>query len=193
MSGRWRRRRRVRGRCGVRGRCRASRGAGADASVSGASGAGAIPASEPRKKAASAGDVAGAFAERGQRDFEDVEAVVEILAETSGADFVAEIFVRRGDEPQIDAQVFATAEPGEGALLDEAQQLRLDGGRDVGDFIEEKRAAVGAFEVAGARGQRAGEGAFFVAEEFALEQLLGQRAAVERDERAVAPRAVARG
>ena len=122
------------------------------------------------------GDVAAAFAQRGHGDFEDVQPVVEIFAETPGAHFFAQVLVRRGDEPQIDAQVLASADAREGALFDEAQELGLDGGRDVGDFIEEKRAAAGALEVAFARGERAGEGAFFVAEELALEQLLGQRA-----------------
>ena len=74
------------------------------------------------------GHIGGAFVEGGQGDFEDVQAVVEILPETSGADFVAEVFVGRGDEPEIDAQILASADAGEGALLDEAQKFRLNRG-----------------------------------------------------------------
>jgi len=99
-------------------------------------------------------------------------------------------FVRRGDQPEIDAQVLAPAEPGEGAVLHEAQQLRLDGRRDVGDFIEEKRAALRAFEMPGARCARAGEGVLFISEKLALQQRLRQRAAMQRDERRIPPRAL---
>src|SRR5207244_1653474 len=110
--------------------------------------------------------------------------------ETPGLYFVAQVLVARGDEAQLDADVLASADPREGALLDEAQQLRLHGRGDVADFIEEQRAAGCALDVSGTRCDCTGECASLVAEEFAFEELLLQRAAVQRDEGCAIPRAV---
>src|SRR5439155_26226588 len=71
------------------------------------------------------------------------------------------------------------------------QQLRLQGGRDVADLVEEDRAAVGLREEAGCIGDGAGEGAADVPEELALEERLGERGTVDGDERPLPTRAVA--
>ena len=71
----------------------------------------------------------------------------------------------------------------ERALLQEAQQLDLDRRRDLADLVEEQRPAVGLLEAPFAAAGRAREGALLVAEQLALEQRLGQRRAVELDER----------
>src|SRR2546425_1718063 len=60
--------------------------------------------------------------------------------------------------------------------------------REVGDLVEEERAPVGQLEAALLPPRRAGERALLVAEQLRLEQRLGQRGAVDRDERAAAPR-----
>ena len=70
------------------------------------------------------------------------------------------------------------------ALLQEAQELDLGGGRDLPDFVEEEGPLVRRGEVPGLPLGGAGEGALLVAEELALEQRLGQRRAVHLDERA---------
>ena len=61
--------------------------------------------------------------------------------------------------------------------------------RHLADLVEEQRAAVGRFEQAALLLAGVGEGAALVAEQLALEQLLGQRRAGDVDERTV--RAVA--
>jgi hypothetical protein len=86
-----------------------------------------------------------------------------------------------GDQPHVELQRSAAADPFQFALLQDAQQLGLKGRRDVADFVEKERAAVGHFEAALARRHGAGEGALLVPEEFRLEQVLGQRSAVEAD------------
>ena len=75
-------------------------------------------------------------------------------------------------------------------LLQEAQQLDLDRRRDLADLVEEQRAAVGLLEAPFAPPDRAGERAALVAEELALEQRLGERGAVQLDERLLGARAV---
>ncbi len=85
---------------------------------------------------------------------------------------------------------FADADAQHLAVLEHAQQLGLEVARDLADLVEEERAAVGALEAAGARRDGAGEGAVLVAEQLALEHALGERLAVDGDERradAVAP------
>ena len=61
------------------------------------------------------------------------------------------------------------AEPLDLALLQHAQQLHLDVGRDLADLVEEQRAAVGLREAAVVALDRAGEGALLVAEQLGLE------------------------
>ena len=76
------------------------------------------------------------------------------------------------------------------ALLQGAQQLDLHRHRHALDLVEEQRAAVGVLELADAAPRRAGEGADLVAEQFAVDQVLRQAAAVQRNEMAAPPLAV---
>ena len=69
------------------------------------------------------------------------------------------------------------------AGLKHAQQLGLLAHRDVGDFVQKKRAAIGQFEAADAVGARIGECALDVAEDFALEGALRQSAGVDGHQR----------
>ena len=83
----------------------------------------------------------------------------------------------------------AAADRHHAALLQRAQQLRLQRQRHVADFVEEQRAAVGFAEFAGgAVAARAGVGAGAVAEQFGFDQAGRDRRAVDGDEGAVAAR-----
>ena len=127
-------------------------------------------------------DVLGALAQRRELDADDIQPVEQILAEGLLRDLLFEVLVRRRDDAHIGLQRFVAADAGEFALLQDAQDFALERQRHVADFVEEKRAAVALLEAADARAGRAGERAFLVAEEFALEQLLGNGRAVDRDE-----------
>src|SRR5262249_41536585 len=63
-----------------------------------------------------------------------------------------------------------------------AQELHLEVQRELADLVEEERAAVRFFEEAAPIRVRVGERALLVAEELALEQVLRDRAAVDRHE-----------
>ena len=76
-------------------------------------------------------------------------------------------------------------------VLQHAQQLHLHGHRDVGEFVEEDRAAVGEEELAGPRLGRPGEGAARVAEQLALDEVGIEGGDVDRQEGPVAAGAVA--
>jgi hypothetical protein len=71
----------------------------------------------------------------------------------------------------------------EGAVLQRAQQFGLQARLEFGDLVEEERPARGGFEAALAARVGAGEGAAFVAEEFALDHARRERGAVHVRER----------
>ena len=122
-------------------------------------------------------------AQRRDPDRDDVEPVVEVLAELAGLHRRLEVAVRRGDHPRVHRDRLVRADAPDRPLLQRAQQARLEPGPDVADLVEEERAARRLLEEAAARGLRAGERAARVAEQLGLEHALGDRAAVHRDER----------
>jgi hypothetical protein len=81
-----------------------------------------------------------------------------------------------------------TAEALELALLEHAQKLRLRRRCHLGDFVQEQHAAAGQFDLPRLGLLRPGEGAPLMSEQLGLEQLLGQRGAVERNEWPALPR-----
>src|SRR5690606_21279231 len=88
----------------------------------------------------------------------------------------------RGDVADVDRTVLRLADAAHRLLLERAQQLRLDRGRQLADLVEEDRPAVGGLDRALARRGRAGERAARRAEELGLEEALGHRGAVDGDE-----------
>ena len=101
-------------------------------------------------------DVARARAQRRHLDVDDVEAVVEVLAEAPRRDLVGEVAVGRRDDADVDLHGLVAADALERALLEDAQELDLDRRRDLADLVEEERAAVGLLEapLAAARPRR---------------------------------------
>src|SRR5262249_37738821 len=88
-----------------------------------------------------------------------------------------------GNDARVDLERFAAADALDLALLQHAQQLRLCGERHVADLVEEQRATARALELAAPLFRCAGEGAGFVAEELAFDELARQRRAIELLER----------
>src|SRR6202012_5153426 len=78
----------------------------------------------------------------------------------------------------------------EGMTLEDAEQLRLELDRKLGDLVEEQGPAVRLFEEAAASAARVGEGAGFVTEELRLEQRRRQARGVDRHEWTRATRAL---
>ena len=122
---------------------------------------------------------------------DDIEAVVEILAELLLRDRLLQVAVRRGDDADIRPDRGVAADAGEFTLLQHAQELALDGERHLPDLVEEEGAAVALLEAADALGRGPGEGPLLVPEELALEQVLGDRGAVDGQQALLAALAVA--
>src|SRR5882724_3095838 len=77
-----------------------------------------------------------------------VEPIVEVLAEPSGLDLLREIAMRRRDHAYIDLLDLRRTEWLDLAFLEHAQELGLQRQRELADFVDEQRAAVGLHEVA---------------------------------------------
>jgi hypothetical protein len=123
------------------------------------------------------------FSQCRNADREHVEAKEEVFAEAPGLHLAAQVEVGRRDDANVDAAHLVVAQPLDLAFLHHAQQLALRAHAEDADLVEEQRAAVGALESAQAGLLRAGVRAFLDAEQFGLDQRLGNRRAVDGDER----------
>ena len=128
-------------------------------------------------------DVGRAVAQRRDLQIDDVETKQQVLAESAFAHGLGEVAVRGGDDADIDRHRPGAADAVDHALLDRAQQLRLQPHVHLGDFVEQQRAAGGLLEFSDPPGDCAGEGALLVAEQFGFQEMLGDRRAIDRDER----------
>ncbi len=118
------------------------------------------------------------------------KAVIKVLAEVPFADGLFQIAIGGGDHAYVDLHVAHAADAPDDLVLEHAQQLGLQQGRELSNFVEEERAAIGRFEQTLLHCLRVGEGASFVAEEFGLHQRLGDGRAVDGDEWPVLARAL---
>ena len=123
-------------------------------------------------------------------DRQDLQAVVEVLAELPALDQAAQVLVARGDDPHVHLAHGLAADRADLALLQRAQQLLLHVGAHVPDLVEEEGPAVGQLEEALLVALGAGERPADVPEELALEERVGQRGAVLGEERLARPRAL---
>src|SRR5262249_55664705 len=92
-----------------------------------------------------------------------------------------------GNDPDVDLPGRRRAEPLDLPILQDPEELRLEGGLELPDLVEEECPLVRELESAGVCLGRPGERALFVAEELALDERRGKSRAVDRNERAGAP------
>ena len=97
--------------------------------------------------------------------------------------------MRRGEDAYVDGVLLRAAEAPHFTVLEDVEQLHLDGEQELPDLVEEQRAALSAFEVADLTAIGAGERATLVPEELALQERFGEGRAVESHERPLRPRA----
>src|SRR5207302_2619373 len=131
-------------------------------------------------------DVLRALPQRRDRDREDVQPVVEVASEGPGRDHLLEVAVRRGDDAHVDLLRARTPEALELLLLQHAQELWLELGRNVADLVEEQRASVCQLEPPHALRDRTAERAPLVTEQLALEETRRDGRTVELHERPLA-------
>ena len=127
-------------------------------------------------------DVRFAVAQRRDEDGEDVQAVVQVLAELALGHARLEVAVGGHHQPDVDADRFGAAKPLELPLLKDAQELHLAGEGDLADLVEEDGAGIRQLEAALLALLGAGEGPALVPEQLGLDQGVGQRRAAHLDE-----------
>jgi hypothetical protein len=88
-----------------------------------------------------------------------------------------------GHDAAVDVDRLVATDALEHAVLQHAQQSYLRRRRELADLVEEQRAAVGPFEPTLALAHRAREAAALVAEQLRVDELGGDRPAVDADER----------
>lgn len=133
-------------------------------------------------------DVAPALAQRRQEDRDHAQPVHQVRAESARLHLLAQAAVGGRDDPHVDRDGLAAAHRDDRPRLQHPEELRLQLQRQLRHLVEEEGSAVGEEEVAGRVAHRPGEGTAHVAEELALEEVGGERRAVEGPKRAVAPR-----
>jgi hypothetical protein len=117
-------------------------------------------------------DVFAPVPQGGQPDLHHLEPVVEVFPHFAQADFLLEISVGGRNQTNVHLGGGRAADPLEFALFENAQELHLDLGRDVANFIEEDGAAVRPVEPALVVPDGAGERPFDMAEEFRFQEIV---------------------
>ncbi len=122
-------------------------------------------------------------AQRRQSDRDDVEAVEQILPKLALLHHAFQMTVGGADQAHINRDFCRLAHRAHAPLLHGAQQLGLHRQGQFADLVEKQRAALRRGKEAGMIGHRSGERALAIAEKLGLQQLLGNGAAVHRNER----------
>src|SRR5215831_768887 len=130
-----------------------------------------------------------AFAQRGNRKREHIQAEVQIFAKTARFDSRRKVHIRQGDEARFDAQRFRSAKAFEGSLLQNAEQLALRVRRKRRHLIENNRAVSAQFKASKLALDRAGKGPTLVSEKLAFDELRRQTGAINFQIGSVASRA----
>ena len=136
------------------------------------------------------GNVVASISQGRRVNREDVDAVIQVLSEATFGYHSFEVLVGGRDEPHVGLLHYGAAHRPELALLNDAQQLGLRRQGDVAKFIQKKSAVVGDFEHTTLVRHRSGERSFGVTKEFAFEQVLAQRIAIDGHKRLVLAQAV---
>ena len=126
--------------------------------------------------------VAFAQAQRRHLEHQHVEAEREVVAERAAIEQVVQARAGGGDDAHVALALAPATDRPVAVILQEAQQRYLGPYRQRIDLVEEQRAAFGHRDEAGPGFARVGVGAALGAEQLALDQAIGQRAAIERNE-----------
>src|ERR1700761_8103918 len=115
---------------------------------------------------------------------------VTVVAKTVVRYQLLEVPVGGGDDANIHLRPVMAADALNLAALDHSQHLRLAVRAHIADLVQKNRSSVGCFQTAILRLMSAGKGPALVAEQFALEQRVRNRGAVNGNEGLVAARTV---
>ena len=126
--------------------------------------------------------VLGPIAQRRELNRETAQSIVQVGAELAFLDHLFQVAIRGRDHAHVGGDRVIAADAFELLRLQYAQHLALNERRHIADFVQEQRAARALLELADAALIGAGERAFLVAEQFAFQQRIGNRGAIDREE-----------
>src|SRR5262249_22644908 len=135
-------------------------------------------------------DVCATMTQRGQVQRDHGQPVVEIRAKAARLRRRLEILAARGHDPHVDRLAARRAEAPDDLILDDLEDLALQRLGQEPDLVQEDGALVRRLEEARLGLLRIGERAALEAEELRLHERLGDRRAIDVDERSGAPRSV---
>ena len=127
------------------------------------------------------------FAKRRNCNPDYIKPEKKVLSEIAALNLCIEVQVSGGNYPYIHLYPAAAADTQEFAFLEETKEFFLNRNREFTDFVQKDSPAVGIFDLTGLSFICACEGPFFVAEEFAFEELLRNGRAVDRNKRLIGP------
>src|SRR5271166_3352961 len=104
------------------------------------------------------------LAQRRQRHGEGVQSVIEVLTQTLVRERFGNVDVGRGQNAYVYLDYVAAAQTGKSLVLQDVQKLGLQQRGHFADFVEQDRALIAQFELAGFGMVGAREGSRFVAE-----------------------------
>ena len=133
------------------------------------------------KKINQQGNVLHPFPQRGHRNRKNAEPVPKVFAKPAPADFLFQVAIGGGNYPRIDFDGAGAAQPFKLAILDHAEQFRLQFQRQFPDLIQKKGGAVGHFKSPQLPGMSTGESTFLVAEQLAFDEIGRQGGAIHLD------------
>ncbi len=128
-------------------------------------------------------EVFAALAQRRGAYHSDRETIIQILAQLSLAHGLLGFAVGRGDDAHVNRNLARSTDRTNASLLDGAQQLGLRLRTHFGYFVEKQSSALRRTKQAELLLVGAAEGAPHITEKFTFDKILGQRGAIERDER----------
>ena len=122
------------------------------------------------------------FAQGRNLDRHDPEPVVQVFPEAALADFPLEHLVGRADEPDVDPAHPVLSDPPNLFVLKNAEELGLEGRAEVSDLVEKEGPPGSLLDQAGLVANGSGERPPGVAEELALEKMVGDGPPVDGHE-----------
>ncbi len=128
-------------------------------------------------------DVLTPRAQWGHVNHVESQPVQQIRSEPPGCRQTRQIFIGRSNDPHVGVQRIRAADPLKLPVLDHSEDLLLHAQRHRAQLVQNQSAAVGLLKSANVGAHCAGEGSCLVAEQFRLQETLGQSRTVHFDQR----------
>ncbi len=126
-------------------------------------------------------DIFAALPQRWRADGENIQPVEKVTSKFALSDTFRQVAVRRCHHPHLHLDRVVAPQTFELLILEHAQQLGLEFGRNLTDLVKKQRSPVCQLDPPDLAADGAGEGAFLMPEQFALKQAGGDGGAVDFD------------